>query len=242
MVGIFNKIKEKRGIIIAVAIVAAIGLFLFNSFSYKFVKLNERQIEILKQSNLPTDMEELDAMQRDAIVEIENMLEYLDKKYDKKFCYNGFRFANKRANQKRELIAYAEGDDPSYQCFSVTKERFGYKDNYDAVLAEPKYIDTLENSLTQVLSNECYKVYSDYIETKNGKIEVIDIVILIDGENIDNKEECFKSICKQMGKYDEINDVAVYFLKNGTTQKTNPGNYKQVIDPDQNILDSYFKD
>lgn len=55
------------------------------------VTLNDRQIDILLSEDLPTEWNKLTPNQQKSIQAIEEMLEYLENKYDKEFIYAGYK-------------------------------------------------------------------------------------------------------------------------------------------------------
>ena len=124
------------------------------------VELNERQCKILQDMDLPTDWHELGYKQRESIVAIEEMLEYLENKYNKTFIYKGYRYPDPLYNDEESLLAYAEGDDPDTQTISVTRTEDGFEDTYDWVLAAPKYQEEMEEKLAPVFEGQTYKVFT----------------------------------------------------------------------------------
>lgn len=105
------------------------------------VMLNARQIEILTAKELPTNYGELNAYQKHAIVAIEDMLCYLEKKYDKTFY-----FVNYDGPGNEMLVA--ECDDASVKVYrSYQGESYRYSDNYMELCASPFYQQELQDYL-----------------------------------------------------------------------------------------------
>lgn len=89
--------------------------------------LNERQMSICEDLGLATDYEELTNDQKKSIVRIEELLEYLDKKYDTTFNYLGY---NEPFLQVETLKAYTnEFSEYEYTTLTV-KDDGSFEDDY----------------------------------------------------------------------------------------------------------------
>lgn len=124
--------------------------------------LTERQKQILEEVGLPTDYDALTMKQKSSIQAIEEMLRYLETKYDDSFSYEGYVASSNL--EKEHLIVRPE----SYPHLgSVTVYRtyesgaFVYLDDYSSLLAKPMYENAVDHWLSQSLDQEQYIVFSD---------------------------------------------------------------------------------
>ena len=136
-------------------------------------KLNERQMQILEESGLPTDYEELTLGQKSAIEAIEEMLVYLEEKYEIPFAYDGYGTAS-MFDDERLLAKPLEGE--VADTVEVTREwndkknAYEYEDNYETFLAAPLYQQALDAYLSEHLEAGSYKVYAT-VSRVEGKYE-----------------------------------------------------------------------
>lgn len=124
--------------------------------------LTERQIRILEEQGLPTSYEALSLTQKAAIEAIEEMLCYLEQRYDDQFTYSGY-VANSGVEQEH-LYAVSEAYSNlglvtvyrSYKDGSYT-----YSDNYSSLLAKPLYEEALNDWIAQSIPEEAFIVFSE---------------------------------------------------------------------------------
>lgn len=136
------------------------------------VELSTRQREICEDLGLSPVFESLTPQQQKCIVRIEEMLKYLDNKYNTTFKYHGYYEAFAPVYQKEKLEAYTD-DTNEYEFTTLTVESDGsYKDDYPLQLIKPivryDFIDYMKKHL-----NKEFKVYAIEGETKITDIRSI---------------------------------------------------------------------
>lgn len=90
-------------------------------------ELNNRQISICEDLGLPASYDELTAAQQKRIMRIEELLQYLDKKYGESFHYAGYRTAD---TEKESLTVYTDRFS-IYECATLTVQSDGsFTDDY----------------------------------------------------------------------------------------------------------------
>lgn len=225
----------KRKIIFLTSVIAVStvlgGCTLIDKVFGEKVELNERQCEILWSMDLPADWDELGYKQRESIVAIEEMLEYLEAKYNKTFIYAGYRYPDALFNDEEALLAYAEGDDPDTQCFTVTRTEDGFEDSYDWVLLAPKYQKEMDEKLAPILEGQTYKMFTKLTGVKNGVVSSASILIYIESIDTNVLDGLFDKIVEKIGDEKETSGITMYcFDKEGMTSKMNSKNYEDCYD------------
>ena len=120
------------------------------SSSEENVELNKRQKSILEAEGLPTDYEKLTWTQKRAIVSIEEMLQYVDEKYNKTFLYAGYVPAGPMETE--HLIAYPSDGDKQDESFTITRTENGYEDDYISVVINDDFFDYVSNGIQPLLT------------------------------------------------------------------------------------------
>lgn len=129
------------------------------------VEINDRQKAILSLVGLPDSYEKLTSSQKKSINSIEQMLQYLDKKYEKSFCYAGY---SNGIYERQWLMAYAEGENPKVDVFNVVVEDDGrFNDDYPWIYYRRLYDDYLLEDLTKNCGISHIKVF-----TTTGKTDL----------------------------------------------------------------------
>lgn len=226
--------KKKLYFLTSVIIASSLlsGCKLIDNILGKNVELNERQCEILWSMDLPAEWDELTLRQQESIVAIEEMLEYLENKYDKEFVYAGYRYPDPLFNDEEALLAYAKGDDPDTQTISVTRTEDGFEDTYDWVLLAPKYQAEMEEKLATILDGQNYKMYTELTGVKDGKVTAAYVLIYIESVDIKKNDELFEKVVNKIGNEKEASGIMMYCLKEGTTQNMNAKNYEDCYEYD----------
>lgn len=193
-------------------------------------KLNERQISILKNANLPTEWKKLNYTGRQCITAIEEMLQYLDKKYGKTFCYNGYVPENKIFLDQERLYAYAEGDDPDIDTFTVERDGKGFKDGYQWVLLAPGVQKEMEEKLSPILEGQKYKMFTELSGvSEEGRVKAIDIFVYVDNSNTSETDLLMGKIVNEI-KNDSIDiTVEMYDIDNSFIEKMEQGKHQSVF-------------
>ena len=231
--------KVKKYIILAVIIlIAYIGVgAVVSDVQRKNYKLNDRQIAILKEMDMSTDWEELTNYQQDCIMSIEEMLEYLEKKYDKEFCYGGYIAENGLYNDKEELLAYAKGDNRETDCFGVRPTKFGYEDDYAYIYLLPEYEEKYNEQIKEVVGDAAFFNYTVIDEIVFGKVKTTSSTIVL--ENTQNYKKLGDEIYKTLRKNDEFDDdFIIYVLDEKYIKQMTRKNWEDILDVDH-IIDMY---
>lgn len=200
-------------------------------FELKFCRhLTERQKEILIENNLPDKWMKLNTSQRQSIVAIEEMLEYLENKYNKKFCYAGYKPKNELYLDEEALLAYAEGDNPDTDKFSVKRTEAGFEDSYDWVLAAPGIQKEAESIIDPILYGQTYKMFTEINGMdEDGNPTLSDVLIFIENGDAQKCDSLFEEIVESLGKDNRIGDVFMYCFDKAITSQMNAGNYNDCF-------------
>lgn len=208
------------------------GCKLLDNILGKKVELNERQCEILWSMDLPAEWDELTLRQQESIVAIEEMLEYLEDKYDKEFVYAGYRYPDPLFNDEESLLAYAKGDDPDTQTISVTRTEDGFEDTYDWVLLAPKYQAEMEEKLAPILEGQTYKMYTELTGVKDGKVTAADVNIYIESVDLDVSNKLMDNIVNTLSDEASVDVIRMYRFSDRITSNMNKKNYEDCFDLD----------
>lgn len=202
------------------------------------VILNERQIKILRDSDLPTDYDELTYTQKKAIVAMEEMLQYADEKYNDIFCYDGY--VAKGPLEREHMYAYPKGK--SHLVFTITRTEDGFEDDYMNLLVRDSLIDYVREGLNELCPDD--KKARFYLEVTNVTLDEVpangsdfdgnvsfDIIIFVDGASC-NEDEIIDLQNKIEAFWDE-HDLGNYsqyiLLKEGHIDNITPYNYTDYL-------------
>ena len=134
--------------------------------SYVSTGEDEQQKEIMRETGLPADYSALTDTQKSAVTSIEDMLTWMEGKYQQKFCY--VSYAPGDAIEQEHLKVYPEqGDESDIVTVYRTYENglYRYEDDYGAILMRPVYEEQVRAFAEQYLPAEGIKIYT---EIKNG--------------------------------------------------------------------------
>lgn len=167
----------------------------------KVVMLTARQIEILKDGGLPVKYEELSHTQKTAIMAIEEMLCYLEEKYDAEFIYLGYVPAG--VMEKEHLLA-CRSDMSLKEAVSVYRQSDEdaaekFTDDFPDILARPVYQAGIEDYVAGCFPETAFKVFTEDTDVMEDDFTEKDIfqkvwgssTILID-EEVCSEEEMEK--------------------------------------------------
>lgn len=232
-----NKVK-KYIILTVIILVAYIGVrSVISDIQRKNYKLNDRQIAILKEMDMTTDWEELTNYQQDCIMSIEKMLEYLEEKYDKEFCYGGYIAENGLYNDKEELLAYAKGDNRETDCFGVRPTKFGYEDDYAYIYLLPEYEKKYNEQIKDVVGDTSFFNYTVIDDIEFGKVKSASSIVVL--ENTGKYKKLSESIYHELSKNKEFDDdFTIYIMEKKYIEKMTIENWEDILDID-NIIDMY---
>jgi hypothetical protein len=205
-----------------------------------FHRLNARQKEILKSKDLPTNWLKLSYSQKKAIVAIGEMLEYVEKKYNKKFCYNGYTASMPLFGDEEALFVYAEGDDPATSTFSVERAEHGFKDGYAWVTQQPVVQAEMEERLGKIFEGESYKLFVILTGVADdGHVKAAHIYIYIEEVTEEKLEEYLDLVAAELKKDQEREiNLGLYLYKKGIIQDMNLKNHKKICS-DYDPLQTY---
>lgn len=120
----------------------------------------------MRETGLPGEYSALTDTQKSAVTSIEDMLTWLEEKYQQKFHY--VSYAPGDAIEQEHLKVYPEqGDESDIVTVYRTYENglYRYEDDYGAILMRPVYEEQVRAFAEQYLPAEGIKIYT---EIKNG--------------------------------------------------------------------------
>ena len=164
-------------------------------------ELNETQIEILAAEGLPTDYDELTASQQHIIDRIDEMLSYLNEKYEEPFVYADY--IPQELLQTETLIAYprSTGSGDGKYLVTVTTEGDSFTDDYFDFSVSDLAEELTNEFLAQHFDSDEYKYFASPLacditmaEMENGNFQwkygASNRIFLLESEcSIDNVEE-----------------------------------------------------
>lgn len=133
------------------------------------VELTERQKEILTEIGLPTDYAELSDREKSAIVAIEDMLTYLENKYNEPFIYIGY--VEGRDLEQEHLTAFPENgsmNDEVTVYRTYEDGEFTCTDNYVNILAAPVYQKAMEQYVSNYFTGAA--LFTEVTDVPGGEV------------------------------------------------------------------------
>lgn len=120
------------------------------------VELSERQISILQRENLPADYEKLTDSQKKSIMAMEELLVYLEDKYDVSFSY--VAYYNATVLEPEHLSARAENGDKG-DIVTVTRKYsdegdVSISDNYPSIAAKVIYRPFINEKMDEMIGSK----------------------------------------------------------------------------------------
>ncbi|MCR4566655.1 MAG: hypothetical protein K5769_01280 [Pseudobutyrivibrio sp.] len=199
--------------------------------------LNERQISILRSKDLPIDWDKLTEGQQQSIVAIEEMLEYLENKYQKTFCYAGYRRENPLFFDKESLLAYAEGDDPESECFTVERAENGFTDRYAWVVQSPIVQKEMEEKLEGIFEGQKYKMFVKLTGVSGeGVVESLHIYIYIENTSMAKTDELMEKTTIAISGDSRVHDIDMYCFDKQVVEAMTDKNHQGSFDIDDIVL------
>ena len=208
------------------------------------VALTQRQKDILREVDLPTDYQELSLSQQNAINSIEDMLSYAENKYKIPFSYA--RYSQFDVLEGEHMRAYPTSGDKETDSFTITKIEKGYTDDYLQIAIREPYIQMLSKNIRNIIPKTEFRVYADITNTSLEKIPVnnedyngnvscsmcvfIDDITLQD-KNIDEFEEEFYNFLYKNQLYCM---AQVIVLKEDGIKYITKYNYTEYLKNDEN--------
>ena len=200
------------------------------------LELNQRQVEICEAVGLPTQVDELDSHQKKAIMRIEDLLQYLDDKYNKSFKYAGYVAAG--VLEDEHLIAYSE-DMNIYKTTTLYVNKDGaLEDDYVQVYVAAE----IESELTLYVMHNWKanaKAFVSACDTETEDITDVSLetlgdtcaffTIVLEGpatqEDVEKYSNDFISWAKQYGLY---GTVETYVVESEDFDDTTIENYENI--------------
>jgi hypothetical protein len=142
------------------------------------VSLSERQKSILEENGLPTEYNELLPSQKAAIVAIEEMLCYVEEKYDTSFSYAGYIAASPL--EKEHMIAFPTSGNMASDSFTITKNGDTYEDEYINVVIIEGFTSYIYENIKAFIPDTEFMVFSKI--TKTSFLEVPPVDVVFDGK------------------------------------------------------------
>ena len=141
------------------------------------MSLSDRQIEILKEKELPTSYDELNELQKDSIMSIEEMFVYLENKYNETFEFVEYVY-DEIAEAKIMTVKVKSGT--SLDLVKVEKREGILRDNYSNVLVKERY----ENQLAEFFSTYFaeFKIYSE-VNNVSGDVDENNLLRIVNSSN-----------------------------------------------------------
>ncbi len=133
------------------------------------IELTDRQVELLSQLDLPDELSELSASQKKAVQRIDEMLTYLEDKYDMDFRYLGYAAEDSWGGEK--LTAFPADGNPLTEIVTVKRDGLGVLTD-DCAWARAKAL--YEKEAKPVFESSLKKNCS-LIVTHNGTANIADV-------------------------------------------------------------------
>lgn len=199
-------------------------------------ELTTRQKDILKSKNLPQQWDELDMSIQESIQAIEEMLQFLEKKYGKTFVYAGYKKANNTFNDEESLLAYAVGDDPETQKCIVNRTKDGLEDTYGWVLASPVFNKKMQDKVSDLLSDNNYKLFTKLLGVSNdGTVKASTVAVVIETSYDEGSKELFDKVTSRLSNEEGVYKILMYCVTPGTTESMTQHNYEQIMNSDNTL-------
>ncbi|MCR4997993.1 MAG: hypothetical protein K6A61_11925 [Butyrivibrio sp.] len=231
--------KTKIKMIISMALIITILGGCSTFMQKEKVELNQRQIAILEKEGKPTEWSKLQSYEKQSIQTIEEMLVYLENKYNKEFCYGYFKMADFITGESDSLLAYAKGDNPETDLFEVHKKDGQFVDDYGIILSADGFQADAENTVKELLNGYEYKLFTDVgeVDEKNivlsGSVEIF----IAYGE----EDEYFaKKIQDAIFNLDCDISLTIFYVKGELLEGLTKYNWEDRFDDDLMIA-RYFK-
>ena len=208
------------------------------------IVLNERQKAILEEEGLPTDYNSLTLTQKNAIVSIEDMLQYLENKYDMEFGYYGY--VQSGWMDREHLIAIPPEGVSDY---AVTVYRdyengeYIYSDDFLTVLAHPVYTEAMQNYFAGQMKAGTFKVFTDYLsgeisENPDNILKSVSGVVHVALNSSEYSENSLRGYAEAFAAWYMENSVdnpvtlAIMLVPEDLFKQLGETNYENSLNPD----------
>lgn len=191
------------------------------------LELNEKQKSILESVGLSTNVEDLDYLQKKAIIAIDEMLSYLEEKYDKSFEYVGYIPAGNLESES--LRACAADGEKETDSFDVRRTEEGLEDDYMLVAIRDDYASYVEELLVEKCNLTTIKVFADIYTTELTEIPA-------EQEEYKNNVSSWKTIFIYIPENERENGSSYLELIEQTLRENNLRYDSRVIFLKENII------
>ena len=231
--------KTKFKMIISMALIITILGGCSTFMQKEKVELNQRQIAILEKEGKPTEWSKLQSYEKKSIQAIEEMLVYLENKYNKEFCYGYFKMADFITGEPDSLLAYAKGDDPEKDLFEVHKEDEKFVDDYGKILSADGFQADVDNTVKELLSGYEYKLFTSIgTVDDNNKVLAASIFLFISYEK--ENEEFAKELKDAISMADGDNSLTIYYVKGEMLDGLTKYNWEDRLEDDLKIARYHY--
>lgn len=210
------------------------------------VSLNQRQKGILTEQGLSTEYMELSASQQKAIVSIEAMLVYVEKKYNTSFSYAGY--SAQSSLEKEHMRAFPTSGEKEADSFTITKTDNGYEDDYINIAVNAMYVAYVCDGIKTILPDTAIKVFAEITKTSLAEVPTVDtelqgkvessLWIFIDGATFSGQDlNEFKAIFNDyLIEHQLYGMIQLVLLKDGKIVYPTKYNYTDYLSEEQYIV------
>ena len=204
------------------------------------VELNQRQIAILEKEGKPTEWSKLQSYEKQSIQTIEEMLVYLENKYNKEFCYGYFKMADFITGESDSLLAYAKGDNPETDLFEVSIKDGQFVDDYGIILSADGFQADVENTVKELLSGYEYRLFT-YVGSVDDNNKVLGATVRLFIASPKDEKELIHELQKAVftGVESSIS-LKIYYVNNDFLDGLTKYNWEDRYE-DELIIAKYFE-
>lgn len=171
-------------------------------------KLNEWQVELLEAEGLPTEYDELTAEQKHFINRVDEIINYLNQKYDEEFIYYDYKPAELMDSEKLYAYPKSTGIGNGKYLVTVKARNGGFEDDYHDFSVGQFAEELINDWIHSYLGTDDYRYYStvNACQIKMSEIE---------NENFQWKYGASNIIFIKMNEYDfdKLEKFAVNYAK-----------------------------
>lgn len=203
--------------------------------------LTDRQIEILEYMDLPTEYDKLSYAQQNSINRIENMFEYIEKKYNEHFLFVEYYDST---NITGECLVVCPENGNNEDDFEIRPKEGGdvneYEDNYLEIKNRSAYSEALVDYFNSKLKSDQYNLFVEIssIDEENEehnilKYAVATVCLVVDEEALDsnNVDDFLKEYADWMltNKVSKAHNITIVLVDSGEISNYNYSNYENNI-------------
>lgn len=209
------------------------------------IELTERQKSILESEGLPTEIEKLTYRQEKAIMGIEELLTYLENKYDREFIFVDYSLPS-TVSCETLRARVPEGD--SKDNFDVRRIDGQIEDDYMKVAIRDDYGKYVEDILVSNLGNDRIKVIGDVFKTeltdipndrleyKGNVIGTSTIFVYLSDSGETEMNNCLEAIRQILEDEDMPGIGYIVFLKEDVIDEITRYNFVDYLIPEYFII------